>query len=49
MYSVVVKGIFGENVTVPNSGAAVPQGSSRTSGPAVAQKPKLGTLLVKEG
>lgn len=39
MSSVVVKGIFRENVTVPSSGAAVPQGSSRAGGPGVAQKP----------
>lgn len=49
MYSVVVKDIFREKVIVPSSGAAVPQGPSRAGGPDVAQKPKLGTLLVKEG
>lgn len=49
MYSVVVKDILRKKVTVPSSGAAVPQGPSRAGGPDVAQKPKLGTLLVKEG
>lgn len=49
MDSVVVKGIFRENVTVPSSGAAVPQGSSRACCSDVAQKPKVSTLLVKEG
>lgn len=49
VYSVVVKDIFRESITVPSSGAAVPQGPSRAGGPGVAQKPKLGTLLVKEG
>lgn len=45
VYSVVVKGIFRENVTFPTSGLLFP----RVLPEQVAQNPKLGTLLVKEG